>query len=124
MAEPEGQPSGDTPKLSGPRPMRLVEQLQRPDPTQTTPPTPTQTTPPDLAREALTRAAWRSGVLGALNLAARVLAVRMILLLAVLGAVFLARVTLADPQNQQIAVLGIYCALVVMPLIWLGSRGG
>ena len=124
MSESAEAPSGDTPKPSERRPMRLAEVTRRPDPTLTTSPTPTQTTPPDLAREALTRAAWRSGVLGALNLAARVLAVRMILLLAVLGAVFLARVTLADPQNQQIAVLGIYCALVVVPLIWLGSRGG
>lgn len=72
--------------------------------------------------ELLSRAAWKQGVLGAVNVAAQVLAVRMILLLAVLGAVILSVLALRLPDLLRLAALGIYTVTVVLPLTWLSAR--
>jgi len=71
------------------------------------------------------RAAWKAGVMGALNLLAIVLAVRLVLLVAVIGALWLAKLALDVPATLQIpalVMLGVYCATVVIPMVWLSSR--
>ena len=71
------------------------------------------------------RAAWKAGVMGALNLLAVVLAVRLVLLVAVLGALWLAKLALDVPapvQQAALIMLGVYCATVVLPMVWLSSR--
>ncbi|HEX3522568.1 MAG TPA: hypothetical protein VHT52_10840 [Stellaceae bacterium] len=73
-------------------------------------------------REYIHRAAWKTGVLGALNVATKILAVRLILLVGVLGATGLTYLALHDPDPYRLAALGVYAAVVVVPLIWLASR--
>jgi hypothetical protein len=71
------------------------------------------------------RAAWKAGVMGALNLLAIVLAVRLVLLVAVIGALWLAKLALDVPVAMQmpaLVMLGVYCATVVIPMVWLSSR--
>ena len=71
------------------------------------------------------RAAWKAGVMGGLNLLAIVLAVRMILLVAVIGALWLAKLALDVPVAMQmpaLIMLGVYCGAVVIPMVWLSSR--
>ena len=63
--------------------------------------------------------------MGALNLLAVVLAVRLVLLVAVLGALWLAKLALDVPAPVQIpalVMLGVYCVTVVLPMVWLSSR--
>jgi hypothetical protein len=85
------------------------------------------TQPKTVSRETefMTRAAWRNGVMGALNLLAVVLAVRLVLLVAVIGALWLAKLALDVPVAMQmpaLVMLGVYCATVVIPMVWLSSR--
>lgn len=71
------------------------------------------------------RAAWKAGVLGAINVLIAVVAVRLVLLVAVIGALYLARLALDVPapiQMPALIMLGVYCATVVLPLVWLASR--
>ena len=71
------------------------------------------------------RAAWKAGVMGALNLLAVVLAVRLVLLVAVVGALWLAKLALDVPapvQQPALIMLGVYCVTVVLPMVWLSSR--
>ena len=73
----------------------------------------------------MTRAAWRSGVLGAVNVLLIVLAVRLVLLVAVIGALWLAKLALDVPapvQQAALVMLGVYCVTVVLPMVWLSSR--
>lgn len=91
-----------------------------------TPPTATATTTPNLTpdrtgfqQEYVHRAAWKAGLLGALNVATKILAVRLILFAAVLGAIALSFLVLRDPTYPALAVLGVYAGVVVVPLIWL-----
>ena len=64
--------------------------------------------------------------MGALNLFAVVLAVRLVLLVAVIGALWLAKLALDVPtgpmQMPALVMLGVYCATVVIPMVWLSSR--
>ena len=128
------QPSENMPPRSR-APMQLVGEKALPDPpaslssliaAQAT--TATSTTPKaPISRETeyMTRAAWRNGVMGALNLLAVVLAVRLVLLVAVIGALWLAKLALDVPAPLQIpalVMLGVYCATVVLPMVWLSSR--
>lgn len=85
-----------------------------------------RTTQPDvnLPKEYVARSAWKQSVLGTLNVAFLVLAVRLILLLAVLGAVALTWLALAAPDPLRMAAVGLYTVTVVIPLIWLSARGG
>ena len=80
----------------------------------------TTTTPP--RPEYVKRMAWKAGVLGALNLATLILAARLILLVGVGGATFLGWLALASPDPYRLAVLGVYSAVVVVPLVWLSAR--
>jgi hypothetical protein len=68
-------------------------------------------------------AAWKSGVLGALNVAALILSVRLILLVAVIGAFLLTWQTLADPQLFRVIATSAFMALTVLPAVWLSAVG-
>lgn len=68
------------------------------------------------------RSAWKAAVMGTLSTLTVVLAVRLILLVSVCGASVLAWVALADPDPYRLGTLGVYGAVVVLPLIWLSSR--
>src|SRR5580693_3973333 len=109
-------------------PMQLVAEKQVPDPqtlssliatatttTATKPPVPRET-------EFIHRAAWKAGVMGALNLLAVVLAVRLVLLVAVAGAIYLAIIVTSAPDPWRLAALGVYTVTVVGPAAWLASR--
>ena len=75
--------------------------------------------------ETVHRGAWKAGVMGALNLLAVVLAVRLVLLVAVVGALWLAKLALDVPppiQQAALIMLAVYCATVVLPMVWLSSR--
>jgi hypothetical protein len=60
--------------------------------------------------------------MGALNVLTVVLACRLILLVSVCGASFLAWMALAQPDPYRLATLGVYGVLVVLPMTWLVSR--
>ena len=89
--------------------------------------TTTTATPPNLTPEYIHRAAWKAGVLGALNVATVILAARLTLLLSVLGAIWLSWLVLSTPSANppdvsRLAVLAVYVAVVVVPLVWLAAR--
>jgi hypothetical protein len=97
----------------------------QPSPTiQTATTVPRETRPPldHLQQEYVHRAAWKAGVLGALNFAVRVLSARLILLCSVLGSVFLAWLALSQPDLTRLAVLGVYTTTVLLPLTWLAGQ--
>lgn len=50
---------------------------------------------------------------------AMILAVRLLLLLTLLGAVALALMAMTNPNPMTMAVLAIYCVLAVLPMVWL-----
>jgi hypothetical protein len=81
--------------------------------------TTTTATPPN---EFVHRAAWKAGVMGALNVVTAVLAVRLILLVSVCGAIALAYLALVLPDPYRLGALAIYAVAVVLPLVWLSSR--
>lgn len=81
-----------------------------------------RTLPPNLGPELQARAAWRAGVIGSLNVAATILAVRLILLLATMGAFILTWFAIQTAQPLQLGAVGLYLAGVVLPLTWLSSR--
>ena len=60
--------------------------------------------------------------MGALNLLAVVLAIRLILLVAIVGAIALSVIAINAPDPYRLAALGIYCAVIVVPMVWLSSR--
>jgi hypothetical protein len=62
--------------------------------------------------------------MGALNVATAILAVRLILLVAVCGAVALAYLVLQDPEPSpyRLGALAVFAGIVVVPLIWLAAR--
>lgn len=68
------------------------------------------------------RAAWKAGVLGALNVLIMVTAVRIIVLVAVGGGIVLALSALSTPDPWRLGVLAIYAVAVVVPVVWLASR--
>jgi hypothetical protein len=84
---------------------------------------PTQTPPPSPQQEFVHRAAWRAGVLGAINVLARVLAARLIVLIAVIGGIVLAYPALGKPDWIMVVILGVYCAGVVAPAVILAALG-
>lgn len=61
-------------------------------------------------------------MLGALNVVTAVLAVRLILLVCVCGAIALAYLALMQPDPYRLGALAIYAVAVVLPLVWLSSR--
>lgn len=69
------------------------------------------------------RAAWKAGVLGALNLVSRVLAARVIVLIAVLGGIMVTYPALHQPDWFRVVILAVYCAGVVLPAVVLAALG-
>jgi hypothetical protein len=61
-------------------------------------------------------------VLGALNLLIVVTATRIMVLVAVVGAIVLTSVALDGPDPWRLVALGIYALAVVIPVVWLSSR--
>jgi hypothetical protein len=61
-------------------------------------------------------------VIGALNALTVILAVRLTLLVAVCGAIALAYLALQASDPMKLGALGIYTALVVIPLVALAAR--
>lgn len=136
QVEPE-VPSEPTPRRSR-SPMQVVAERRVADSNPATTPTtleltpgvPRTTSPPptnaqtssDVA-ELQARAAWKRGVLGAINVLALVLAGRVLVLVAIAGAIFLTWLSLGNPDPYRLTALGIYCAAVVMPCVWLASQG-
>jgi hypothetical protein len=51
-----------------------------------------------------------------------ILAVRAILLVAVVGAFYLTVIAIDRPDPWRMAALGIYCVVTVIPVVWLSSR--
>jgi hypothetical protein len=84
----------------------------------------TSSTPKPVPRETefVHRGAWKAGVMGALNLLAVVLAIRLTLLVAVAGAIYLTIVAANAPDPYRLGAVGIYTLLVVGPMVWLASR--
>ena len=129
------QPSENMPPRSR-APMQLVAEKALPDPPASlssliaaqTMATASSTPKPGVSRETgeyVHRSAWKAGVLGSLNLLAIVLAVRLVLLVAVLGALWLAKLALDVPapvQMPALIMLAVYCVTVVLPMVWLSSR--
>jgi len=127
------QPSENMPPRSR-APMQLVAEKALPDQPASLSSliaanaTTTPSSTPKVSRETaeyVHRGAWKAGVLGAMNLLAVVLAVRLVLLVAVLGALWLAKLALDVPapvQQAALIMLGVYCATVVLPMVWLSSR--
>jgi len=85
--------------------------------------TTTRPTAGSLHTEYIHRNAWKAGVLGALNMAALVLASRLIVLIAVAGGIVLAYPALDHPDWFRIGILAVYCAGVVLPAVWLAASG-
>ena len=82
----------------------------------------TSQTQPNVQQEYIHRAAWKAGVLGAINVLIQVVAVRIIVLLSIAGAAFLAAMAINNPDPWRMGVLAIYSISVVIPSIWLASR--
>jgi hypothetical protein len=110
-----------------PSPMNPSLQSMISSGTTTTPTTPTATTTTatpqnNLPQEYIHRAAWKAGLLGALNVVTAVLAVRLILLVSVCGAIALAYLALTQPDPYRLGALAIYAVVVVLPMVWLSAR--
>jgi ABC-type sulfate transport system permease subunit len=74
-----------------------------------------------LQHEVIHRAAWKAGVMGALNFAALVLSIRLIVLVAVMGGIILSFQALQTADVYRAVALALYGALVLIPVIWLAS---
>ena len=61
-------------------------------------------------------------MIGGLNVAAAILAVRSILLMSVLGSVGLTVMAVMAPDPIRLGAVALYTVTVVLPLVWLGSR--
>ena len=130
MATPEAKLE-NMPPLSARKPMELVHERTVPDQTltgliaaQTSTTTSAQPQVP-ISREIANRTAWKQAVFATINVLLVVLAVRLVLLVAVIGALWLAKLALDVPAPLQIpalVMLGVYCATVVIPMVWLSSR--
>ena len=66
--------------------------------------------------------AWKAGVIAAINVLTRVLAVRAILLVAIAGAIGLTWVCLVQPDPYRLVALAIYCGSAVVPMIITALR--
>ena len=90
-----------------------------------TPQTPrTVFTPPTTSSEKPSSiSVFMDSLLPAFSALAAVLAVRLFLLFAVIGAFILAQTALTGNDPHSMWVLVIYCAFIVLPLVWLDSYG-
>lgn len=66
--------------------------------------------------------AWKAGVIGALNIATRILAVRVILLVAMIGGIALTGICLLNPDPYRLIALSIYCGTALVPMILMSLR--
>ena len=86
----------------------------------------TAATPPKLAAppaaEFVHRAAWKAGVLGAVNVPLAVIAIRFILLVAVAGAIALSLLASQSTEPWRWIPAAVYAVTVVAPIVWLSSR--
>ena len=73
--------------------------------------------------ELAARKSWQQAVIGSLNVATKILAVRLILLLAVIGAVGLTLIAVQKNDPARLIAVGVYTITVVLPVVWLTSRG-
>lgn len=74
------------------------------------------------AGQDLRAAAWKAGVLAAINVAVRILSARMIVLVAVVGAIALTWIALhGSADYRQLIALGVYCGFVVVPAVVLAA---
>lgn len=81
------------------------------------------TSPAARDAEIMHRAQWKSGVMGAVAVISQVLALRLLVLVAIAGGIWLTWIALATPDPFRLGALGIYGILIVVPTIWLaGSR--
>jgi len=127
----EPVPKSNTMPRPSRRPPELVKEILEPDPSPqispslnptttiaktTSPTTTTAPTPRDLS--------YIAGVMGAFNALALVLSARLIVLVAVAGAIGLTYLALERPdQWNTLAGLGAYLLGFVVPAVWLASRG-
>jgi hypothetical protein len=79
--------------------------------------------PPFVNQEIAHRAAWKAGVLGAVNVFAMILGARLLVLVAIAGAIWLTWTGLGNPDLFRLIALGTYCVAVVVPVVWLASQG-
>lgn|SRR5215472_4197692 len=131
MTQVEPAPQSEpTPRRSR-SPMQVVAERSTPDPQrlegttawEALTPSPPKTTTSPTGPSPVDRA-WRAGVLGAVNVLALVLSGRLLVLVAIAGAIFLTWLALANPDPYRLAALGIYCLLAVVPCVWLASATG
>jgi hypothetical protein len=61
-------------------------------------------------------------VLGSVNFLAMVLSLRLILLIAVIGAIGLTGWLLGSKDVVTYVPLAVYCGAVILPLVWLAAR--
>lgn len=73
-------------------------------------------------QDLLERAAWRAGIVASITVITRILAVRLILLVAVVGSIALSFVALESSDLMHLVALGTYCAVVVVPIVLLSAR--
>lgn len=64
-----------------------------------------------------------NNILPVFSALAAVLAVRIFLLFAVVGAFILAQAALDNGQTHSLYVLIAYCAFTILPLVWLDLQG-
>src|SRR5262245_34253107 len=112
-------------------PMQVVAERSTPDSPQRlegttawealTPSPPKTTTSPTGPRPV--DRAWRAGVLGAIDVLALVRSGRLLVLVAIAGAIFLTFMSIGNPDPYRLAALGIYCLLAVVPCVWLARAG-
>ena len=76
----------------------------------------------DFRSEYVARAAWKQGVLGALNVLIAVVAVRFIVLIAIGGGIALSVMALQNADPWRLGALAIYAVAIVLPTVWMASR--
>lgn len=72
--------------------------------------------------EYIHRAAWKAGVLGAINVLVLITAARVIVMVAVGGGIVLTSMALTNLDPWRLGALAIYAIAVVVPVVWLASR--
>lgn len=130
MSQQQEAPSANTPRRSAP--MTLVGEKRLPDGPEPPPPasqTPTTervwpTAAPTIPTTTTPHSggAWQAGAMGAINVLATLLAVRLTLLVSVGGAISLTWLAVQQPDPYRLAALGVYAGVVVVPLVWLAAR--
>jgi hypothetical protein len=93
-----------------------------PPPPPTRPPTPSGTASSTANRREREFLAYKAGVIGAVNVLTRMLAVRAILLVSIGGAIALTWLCVENPDPYRLAALMIYSASTVVPMIVMSLR--